>query len=61
MNRQTLEKIKKNLEKYIVEKEGYLETAESKDYPNDERIEQLQGQINCLQELIEKIEEYLDI
>ncbi len=61
MNKKTFEKLQTDLENLIEKKGESLENAENADYPNEDRCEKLQSQIDCLEEMMSNVEEYIDL
>jgi polyhydroxyalkanoate synthesis regulator protein len=56
-----LELIKSTLEDYLEQKQEVLDNEESKDYPNEDRLDKLNDQIEILQEAIDNLETVIDI
>ena len=50
--RSIITKLENTLEKV----QEYLDNAENAEYPNDDRIDNLQNEIDCIQEAIEALE-----
>ncbi len=56
-----LDSIKSTLEDYLEQKQEVLDNEESKDYPNEDRLDKLNDQIEILQEAIDNLETVIDI
>ena len=61
INRKSLMKTVEDIGQLIIAKENAKLTEEDKDSPNEEKLETLDQEIDLLQEIAEKIEEYIDL
>lgn len=52
-----IEKLKINVKEYIKQKQELLNNENSRDYPNDERIDKYEEQIDILENVLDHLEE----
>jgi hypothetical protein len=60
MNSKSFENLKTELEKLLESKQGSLELQENREYPNEDRLAQLEAQIEAIEGILENIENYID-